>query len=309
MPSIRKAAVAGGFYPRFKEELYDLISKSFEDPKYGPGAPLKIGIRKKDAPRKVLGGVMPHAGYIYSACCATFTVQQICKENPPDTIIILGNVHTGYRDISVMKEGAWQTPFGNQLIDNDLAQKIVSKCNTVVSDEAAFMGYPHGREHNIEVQIPFIQYASSIAHKEIKFVPIAVGVMEPNAIENFAKQLAIVLKEEPKSKDIAVIASSDMTHHEPRDMMNPAKDIEWQHQKDNAVIQAFLEYNWQKTYQKAQETTVCGPQTISSLLILGKELGYSKTAKLKYYTSYEKMNTEGPCEYSVGYFSGIVCND
>ena len=61
-----------------------------------------------------------------------------------------------------------------------------------------------------------------------------------------------------------------------------------------------------KTLEKATDTTVCGPQCIATLMIIGKEMGYGTAKKLKYYTSYEKQGGKGPSEYSVGYFAGII---
>ena len=306
MCPVRKASVAGGFYPRTKPDLKAAIDQAFADSKFGPGAPLQVGKKLPGTPRKVIGGVTPHAGYTYSGSCAAITLQEICKEGLPDTVIILGNVHTGYSQISVFQEGEWETPFGSQPIDRDVATKIVEECPSVVADDKAFLGTYHVREHNIEVQIPFLQYAALIANRPIKIVPIAVGVMEISKIEQFGKELAKVVKEMSQIKDLAVLASSDMTHHEPRNPMHPSEDIKWQHQKDEAVMDAFVELDWRKTFNRARDTTVCGPQTITSLMVLAHTLGYQKAQKLKYYTSYDKMGGQGPCEYSVGYFSGVL---
>jgi AmmeMemoRadiSam system protein B len=177
---------------------------------------------------------------------------------------------------------------------------------TIIADDSAFMGYPHGREHNIEVQIPILQYVAQIAKKSLKIVPIVVGRMNVKDLEVAGDYIAQKLKPFQGKKDIIIIASSDMTHHEPKDNANPKADIEWQYKKDQAVMDAFVEGNYPKTFDKASETTVCGPQTITLLMIIGKKMGYLKAKKLKYYTSYDRMGGEGPCEYSVGYFSGII---
>jgi AmmeMemoRadiSam system protein B len=306
MGPIRKSAVAGSFYPRFQADIKDLIETSFKDSTFGPGMDFHAGHKEAGKERQVLGGVCPHAGYIYSGCCSCHTLQAICTEGVPDTFIILGNVHTGYREISVMKEGKWETPMGEMPIDSELAKMILERCPTTVADDSAFMGFPHGREHNIEVQIPFLQYIAQSTKKAIKIVTIAVGSMDFSKLERFGTQLAEVLYDARKSKDIAIIASSDMTHHEPKNRAKPAEDIKWQYEKDNAVMHAFEQFDIPAVYKHANETTVCGPQTISSLMIIGKTLGYKNAKKLKYYTSYEKMGGNGPCDYSVGYFSGII---
>ncbi len=97
-----------------------------------------------------------------------------------------------------------------------------------------------------------------------------------------------------------------MTHKQPKNISNPKKDLDDMRKMDEAVIDAFKEFNPQKTFDTALKTTVCGPQTITSLMLICKKLGANQCDALKYYTSYEKGGGTGPCEYSVGYFSGIV---
>ncbi len=307
MTLTRKPAVAGTFYPRFEKDIINLIDKSFLDEKFGIGKEIVIE-NTKDGKRKVLGGISPHAGYVYSAPCAIHTIQAIFREGAPDTIIILGTQHTGYNKIGIMKAGIWQTPLGELEVDSVVSAELLKESSNIAEDDSAFNGFPHGREHNIEVQLPLIQYAAKKAKKEIKIVPIKVGRMEKNVLQELGKAIAIVIKKN-QNKDIAIIASSDMTHFQPRNPHNPEYEIKSiQKISDQAVIDAFEEFDWEKTLIKANETTVCGPQTITTLMIAAKELGYKSAKALKYYTSFEKMGSRTPCDYSVGYFSGIIIN-
>ena len=52
----------------------------FTDEEFGPGAELTIGSKDLSLPRKVIGGVDPHAGYEYSGCAAANTIQALCEE-------------------------------------------------------------------------------------------------------------------------------------------------------------------------------------------------------------------------------------
>ena len=308
MTLTRKPAVAGTFYPRLEKDILNLIDESFLDEKFGIGKELVIK-NTKDGKRKVLGGISPHAGYVYSASCAVHTIQEIFREGAPDTIIILGTQHTGYYKIGLMKEGVWETPLGEMKIDSVISSELLKESSSIIEDDSAFNGFPHGREHNIEVQLPLIQYAAKKAKKEIEIVPIKVGRMEKDVLQELGKAIAIVIKKN-QNKDIAIIASSDMTHYQPRDPHNPETEIKTiQKDRDQAVIDAFEEFSWEKTLTKANETSVCGPQTIAILMIAAKELGYNSAKALKYYTSFEKMGSRTPCDYSVGYFSGIILND
>jgi len=308
MTLTRKPAVAGTFYPRLEKDIINLIDESFLDEKFGIGKELTIE-NTNDGKRRVLGGISPHAGYVYSASCAVHTIQEIFREGAPDTILILGTQHTGYNKIGIMKEGVWKTPLGDLEVDSVVSAAILKESSNIIEDDSAFNGFPHGREHNIEVQLPLIQFAAKKAKKEIKIVPIKVGRMEKDVLQELGKAIAIVINKN-QNKDIAIIASSDMTHYQPRDPHNPETEIKTiQKDRDQAVIDAFEGFDWEKTLINANKTTVCGPQTITTLMIAAKELGYNSAKALKYYTSFEKMGSRTPCDYSVGYFSGIIFND
>ena len=295
----RKAAVAGSFYPRFKPDLIRTIENSFLDKEFGPGTLIEPSTEEH---RTILGGICPHAGYTYSGCCAAHTYLNIFKEKIPDVVIILGTDHVGLGKIALLEEGEWETPLGNLEIDSELTKQILKSTKKIVSDDSAFIGYPFGREHNIEVQLPFVKYCSQ--NKSTKIVPIKISKYDYELLEEISKDLASVIQS--SRKDIIIIASSDMTHKQPRNIMNPQSDIQEMKNVDNEVIDAFKEFNPLKTFQNARKTTVCGPQTITTLMLTCQKLNAKTCKALKYYTSYEKGGGTGPCEYSVGYFSGII---
>ncbi|MHA1776486.1 MAG: AmmeMemoRadiSam system protein B [Promethearchaeota archaeon] len=306
MVLIRNPAAAGQFYARFKPELIKSIEKCFNDSEFGPGAPLIIGNAPADQPRQVLGAICPHAGYIYSGPAAAYSYQSIFKERVPDTVIILGTQHTGYYQVATMISGIWKTPLGQVKVDEDVAKTLVQDNSPIIPDDAAFNGFPHGREHNIEVQIPFIQYATLQAKKSIQIVPLKIGSMDASLLEKVAIKIAEVIQSS-STKDIAIIASSDMTHYQPRNPYSPKKEIELnQYERDKKVISAFESFNWRDTFSNAKKTTVCGPQTIATLMITAEKLGYGHPHALKYYTSFQKMGEQVPCDYSVGYFAGAI---
>jgi AmmeMemoRadiSam system protein B len=290
---IRKAIVAGQFYPRFKSDLLNILEESFINDEFGPGEQLKTLNQEK---RAIIGGVSPHAGYIYSGCCAAFTYLNLFKEKIPDTIIILGTDHIGYGKVALMSEGEWETPLGNIRIDEELSKKITDNSKIIINDESAFIGHPFGREHNIEVQLPFIKYCAQ--EKDIKFIPIKVSIKDFNILSELSKDIAKAI--ESYEKDVVIVASSDMTHKEVYDSKQLAKFKE----KDQEVIDAFVNCDPKGTLDAASKTTVCGAQTITSLMMICKNLNANNGKLLKYYTSSEKTgNINGYC---VGYFSGVL---
>jgi len=97
-----------------------------------------------------------------------------------------------------------------------------------------------------------------------------------------------------------IIASTDLSHEPVRS----EKGLEKMKQMDKAVIDGFLDLDSKKTFKAALNTSVCGPQTISSLIMICKNLGGSNTKLLNYFTSYDRRGIFGP--HTVGYFSGII---
>lgn len=293
MKIIRKAIVAGSFYPRYKPDLLNILEDSFTNKEFGPGeAPKSLNQEQ----RSIIGGVSPHAGYIYSGCCAAFTYLNLFKERIPDTVILLGTDHIGYGKVALMKEGEWETPLGNLSIDENLSNKILEISNTIIEDESAFIGHPYGREHNIEVQLPFIKYCAQ--DKDVRILPIKVAVKEFNLLDKISTEIASIIKS--YSKDVVIVASSDMTHKE----ISNIEELNKFKERDQKVIDAFIEFNPEKTLKTASSTTVCGSQTITTLMLICKKLNTSKGKLLKYYTSSEKTGKYSG--YCVGYFSGII---
>lgn len=290
---VRRAAVAGSFYPRYKPDLLNILKESFTNSEFGPGEEPKTLNQEQ---RSIIGGVSPHAGYVYSGCAAAFTFLNLFKEKIPDTVIVLGTDHIGYGKVALMDEGEWETPLGNISIDKELCKKILDNSDTIIKDESAFMGFPFGREHNIEVQLPFIKYCAQ--EKNIKFIPIKVSIKDFNVINILSSDIAQAI--ESYDKDVVIVASSDMTHKEVYD----SKQLEKFKEKDQQVIDAFVELNPEKTLEAASKTTVCGPQTITSLMMICNNLNANKGKLLKYYTSSEK--TGSISGYCVGYFSGVL---
>ncbi|TXT61916.1 MAG: hypothetical protein BAJALOKI3v1_720003 [Promethearchaeota archaeon] len=300
--SRRRTAVAGQFYPGNESSLIRKIEDAFKDETFGPGRLPELKNKEK---RTIIGGTAPHAGYDYSAPAAAWTYLNIFEEKMPDTVIILGTDHVGYNKIALMDKGAWDTPIGELEIDSEVADRILSNSDIIIADDSAFIGFPFGREHNIEVQLPFIKYFAK--QKDVKIIPIKLTTKNFGKLDKIATDLASSMKE--LDQDIIIIASSDMTHKQPRNPSNPQQDLEQMRKQDQAVINAFKEFDPKKTLEYAQKTSVCGPQTITTLMLTCKKLGGTRTKPLTYYTSYEKMGGQGPCDYSVGYFSGIILTD
>ncbi|MHA2007825.1 MAG: AmmeMemoRadiSam system protein B [Promethearchaeota archaeon] len=291
---IRRASHAGSWYRGSKKDLIEALDGYFTDEKFGPNEPLVTS--NKDE-RTIVGGVSPHAGMDYSGPCAAFTYLNLFSEKIPDTVIILGTDHVGFRKVALMEEGEWETPLGNLSIDEELSRRILENSKTVQSDSSLFVGLPAEQEHNIEIQLPFIKYCS--LKQEVKIVPIKIaGTKDFAALKDIATGIAKAIN--IINKDVVVVASSDMSHKQ----VNDSNQLDKFKKIDLDVIEEFIKLNPENTLKNALKTSVCGPQTITTLLLICKNLNATKGQLLKYYTSSEKTGSIGG--YCVGYFSGVL---
>jgi AmmeMemoRadiSam system protein B len=291
---VRRASHAGSWYRGTKKSLMEALNGYFTDEKFGPNE--KLVVMNKDE-RSIIGGVSPHAGMDYSGSCAACTYLNLFKEKIPDTVIILGTDHYGYHKIALMSKGEWETPLGNLSIDEELAEKILENSSIIESDDSLFEGFPAEQEHNIEIQLPFIKYCS--LDKEVKIVPIKIaGTRDFKILDQIAKDITNAINS--LDKDIVIVASSDMSHKQVANSTQLSKFKEI----DLAVIEEFKNLNPSKTLENALKTSICGPQTITTLMLIAQNLNATKGELLKYYTSSEKTKSIGG--YCVGYFSGVL---
>jgi len=284
----RKAEYAGSWYKR--NGLAEALERYFLDKNFGPGEkPKTLNLES----RTIIGGVSPHAGHEYSGPCAAHTYFNLFNEKIPDTVIILGTDHRGYRKIALFEDGEWETPLGNLKVDNELSKKILENSKKIISDSSAFLI----GEHNIEIQLPFIKYCAK--EKDLKIIPIKITPrINFDVMDEISSDIANALKS--TEKDVVVVASSDMSHEyvHSEGQLKKFKEI------DQAVINGFERLDPKETLNAALRTSVCGPQTITTLILIGKKwVNASKGKLLKYYTSSEKTGT---FDYCVGYFSGII---
>lgn len=252
---MRIPAVSGEFYPSEPKELRRAIESAFLHP-LGPGiVPSLSEIRKG----KIIGGVVPHAGYIYSGPVASHFYSALAEDGFPESFIIIGPNHTGMGSLISITMEDFQTPFGIARIDVELAKKLHKEI--VDLDPEA-----HIYEHSIEVQLPFLQFFKS----GIKFVPIVMMAQE----YDFALELSKIIREAIKEKDVVIIASSDFSHYVPRQMA---------YENDMKGIEKIMEGDIKGFYDalKKYKITACGYGPIATMLLATGKKG----KLLKYATS------------------------
>jgi AmmeMemoRadiSam system protein B len=267
-PTVRDPEVSGTFYPSEEKELRNTIMHFLNE------------VHTDIDFKKIIGVVVPHAGYVYSGRTAAYSYS-ILKNSSVKKFIIVGPNHNTFPFYAaVSTTGYWRTPLGDARIDESLAKSIVSKGDIFGDDPTA-----HESEHSIEVQIPFLQY---IFGDTFSFVPIILGEQEEKIASSVSKAL------EPYLDDAILIASSDLTHYEAKSVAEA---------KDSKLIDDVLSLNTHKFYEtlKSKKISACGYGAIAILMELTKSLG-GKIKLLNYSTSYDYSKDDS---FVVGYSSFV----
>ena len=288
---IRYPAVAGSFYPS-DEALIEMLEEFFSD------------LREDGSERRITAGVAPHAGYVFSGYTASRTYKAIFEDGLPETFVILGPNHTGLGSpIAVYPEGEWLTPLGSIEVDAEMAKAIAKLSGIADLDELA-----HKYEHSIEVQVPFIQYLSELAGKDVRIVPITLGIQDEDVSKALGK--AIFEASEELGRDVVVIASTDFMHYGPaygyvpfraRADELPHRIKEW----DFRLIRRILDFDVDGLFRELREMrhTMCGPGAVGTAIVYSRLAGALEAELLHYTTSYEVSRST---EAIVGYASIVM---
>src|SRR5215470_1742562 len=157
MDQIRPASVAGSFYPSEAEELRRLIDDCLESSPLGPQ-----GARSPSP--SLIGGLVPHAGYIYSGPCAAHFYALL--DHSIQRVILLGVNHQGRGAKAALSPwDIWRTPFSDVTVDQEANELLQRLASFIKRDDRA-----HAQEHSIEVQLPFLQRVL----RDFTFVPVSL---------------------------------------------------------------------------------------------------------------------------------------
>lgn len=239
---IRKSAVAGKFYPADKQSLIDQIET----------------IRQKELPdinldlkkNLILGGVVPHAGYMFSAYQAVHFFEIVKQSSQHfDTVVIINPNHTGLgHEIAFDSNDSWETPLGQVSLDIEFGESL----------GIDFSDIEQKREHSGEVMVPYLQH---FFDSEFKIAPITLS----NQTYKNAHFLAERLKEGASilDRNLLLIASSDFSH-----FLSPEEGRE----RDALVLENIITLDSpaiEKVVRK-KNISVCGYGPIMTLIEYAK---------------------------------------
>jgi AmmeMemoRadiSam system protein B/AmmeMemoRadiSam system protein A len=182
--TVREPILAGSWYPGEAGELRTTVEEFLAD----GGAP----------DERTIALIAPHAGYVYSGATAGKAFAAV-RGRAAERVILLGPSHrAAFNGGALSSQDAWRTPLGEVPLDREAIGALQTHRGFRVNDAA------HGREHSLEIEIPFLQVA---LRPGWKLVPIMVGQLDDETVGELAEGIAPLL-----GSGTLVVVSSDFTH-------------------------------------------------------------------------------------------------
>jgi len=251
MPDIRHPAVAGRFYPGSEVELRSLIEN------------MLANVDSQPAP--AFGGIVPHAGLVYSGECAAHVFKRLLI---PPVVVILAPNHTGRGShqgvAAAWNRGAFDTPVGQLKVAETFLCQLESATALVAHDPAA-----HAHEHAVEVELPFL----ALLAPETTIVPLVLGWDDWEHCKTLAHALAKTISDWPQ--DVLLLASSDMTHFESATAAA---------RKDRGALDAIERFDGEGllSYCRRERVSMCGRAPSAVVLEATRALGATNARVVDY---------------------------
>tara|TARA_R110001592_G_scaffold282102_2_gene549759 strand:+ start:6127 stop:6945 length:819 start_codon:yes stop_codon:yes gene_type:complete len=235
MLSIRKAAVAGQFYPGDPLQLQEMISALLSEADMSDHNS-DSSEHKSVQPKAI---IVPHAGYIYSGLVAASAFVSLLPFRKKITrIVLLGPSHrVGFSGLAVSSADSFQTPLGDIPVDKESVAQILSLPQVSSMDEA------HQFEHSLEVELPFLQEVLD----DFRLIPIVVG-------DTDAPSVSEVLELLWGSEETLIVISSDLSHFH---------DYKTAQQRDEVTCQAIESLS----PELINDDDACGRNPIKGMLV------------------------------------------
>lgn len=260
---------AGSFYPATREACLKSATEIVES------AILPDGV-----PSRLFGGLVPHAGWMFSGRTAAVTIKALHSRGRLIRVVVFGADHWGLSGAgAVYDKDAWITPLGEVGIDEELAEKLLENCPQLRADPDA-----HQREHSIEVQLPIMQ----VLNEDVRIVPIIISPAHESI--RLGTQVGEVLKRD--FPDASVLGSTDLTHYGPQYGFMPAgrgsTGLAWAKSNDRKMLNLVEKMDAEGVLEEASiHQNACGAGAVAATISACKVMGGTEGITLEYTTSAE----------------------
>ena len=188
MASIRRAAVAGSWYPADPETLAREVDRYLAAAGEGPAG-------------EAVALIAPHAGLMYSGPIAGHAYN-LLRGRDIDTVVLVGPSHyVGFEGVAIYERGAFETPFGPMPIAEHCAAAVAMASREIGPHPSA-----HVREHSLEMQLPFLKRVLPDA----AIVPLVMGHQRRETAYLLGDAIAAAVK----GRKAVLVASTDLSHYQ-----------------------------------------------------------------------------------------------
>ncbi len=258
---IRRPVVAGQFYEGTAERLRRQIEECYTS-RFGPGRLPEV---RSDGPRRVVGLVAPHAGYMYSGGTAAHAFARLAADGVPAVAVLIGPNHAipPYAPAAVQTSGSWLTPLGESPIDEEVATAVAEAW-----PDMAVGGEYFSAEHSLEVELPFLQH---LYGPELRIVPVIM--LEPSPPLEHPRRVGEALARALEGRNAVIVASTDLSHDLPREQAE---------RTDAELIQLMLDWKTDALVRIGPSRRMCGYAAVAAMLHAARLLGATTVEKLAY---------------------------
>ena len=275
VPNIRKAAVAGSWYPGSARALSAALDGHLDR-------------AASQVTGELVALVAPHAGLLYAGPVAAYAYNLV-RNRPFDTAVLVGPSHfVGFEGAAVYDKGGFETPYGIAAVDEECAARLIDATSVVRANPA-----PHGREHSLEMQLPFIQHLAPAA----SIVPVLMGYQTAVTATALGDALATVLA----GRRALLVASTDLSHYH-----DAAEALAL----DSIVIDCVSRFDPDGLQRAldARPDHACGGGPTVAVMRAARALGATESVVLRYAdsgdVSGDKSSVVGYLAAALGRFSG-----
>jgi AmmeMemoRadiSam system protein B len=272
--SIRKAAVAGTWYPGSAGALERAVDGYL-------AAPDETACDLTE----IVALIAPHAGLMYSGPVAGHAYR-LLQGRGVDLAVLVGPSHfVGFDGVAIYPSGGFETPLGMAEIDEECASAIMAATPIVREHSAA-----HTREHSLEMQLPFLKRVAPAA----KIVPLVVGWQHRETARALGDALGTALA----GRRALLIASTDLSHY--HDAATAAR-------LDAVVIDHVARFDSDGLQQAldARPDHACGGGPTVAVMRAARQLGARRAVVLNYADS---GDVSGDKSAVVGYLAAAIGN-
>ena len=274
MQRVRRAAVAGQWYPGTRARLVAAVNEHLE----------AAALDERDTPT-VRAIVAPHAGLMYSGPVAAYAYNA-ARRAQYKAVVLVGPSHfVPFHGVSIWPAGWWDTPLGEVVIERDLAAAIEAASPAIRDLPEA-----HGREHSLEMQLPFLAHLMP----GVPIVPLVMGHQTRSTATALGDALATVLA--PRAGEVLLVASSDLSHYEDARTAATLDGVVTRH------VEA-LDPDGLMTSLEREPRHACGGGPMVAVLHAARQLGAIEARVLQYADS---GDVSGDKSSVVGYMAAAV---